>query len=1381
MKHVKRWCRQILNGLHYLHSFDPPIIHRDLKCENIFINGSTSDIRIGDLGLSTQLARQHAQSVLGTPEFMAPEVYLERGYDERVDIYAFGMCVLEMMTNEVPYNECHTVGEIYRRVISGEPPESLSRIRHEGARDFIARLLAKDNRPTASQLQNDPFLSITADDDKEFNREVVREEPLAAEDLMQLNDEVRHDPAKPATARSATTATQRALPHQSAPVSHAAKAAHDAAAAARREGWNVPDARTSASPAPRWPAGVDGGGDMSTPRSDASTSSTHTTASAAPTAAASVSTSDAGGSVARSGGPAAPTVVYAAGSAAGSSPASSSEGSPRRGAGARTPARSPVQSSQPRSRTPGSGATQIATAATASTTAVTTAPAPAGGLATSAVQGHGAASEAASAEAAAQGGPATGAVPPGSTDARGGRVLSSSQGSGDNLSYLRAFPSAENASSSHSQPDLLDGREMPAESGARGTKAEATAGGAGADQQSHQQPHQQSNGARETGERADRGAEWDDVTSTSSAPAATSKEQGREEKETLYAASDGEGPSPRRRPAAGGQTPTVDTGSQHGAGAGREYGQDPSPTAAAAGVPGRGDARREGGAAASKPARAGALARHDPGATESHDAAAWSKSAPNTPAGRSHVAHGAGNGATPAPEAGGPAPSGEARAAGDNAAGRPHSAEVTQAAGKGNAAAGGGDRAQAVDDAAGAGHAVYPGDGETTRGPRAKAALHGRQAAAERLPPVSAGAPSVAATSAAASSVSTPKSDSPDPGAQGVEGGHSGATRPRGGAGGRDALMLQIRVGRASIRERFEVFSMLHQRRASEVLQRPQFSEAQLERMSDQLYEQARQFREQKKQETNRWAARRWRSGLSPLGSLADTVELWDVAPTPQPFVAFSVARAQILPRHQHGMHAHGLGRAPDGGEGGDRDGGEGQSAQPQPGCKQEGEEEGEENEGASAAARRPGSVGAASRREGQEGGVEESRAQEAAVEMPMHNAMLRDGDMVKQFEQDLFRDVRVASGQEAEEEAGGEGGVVQTVPTHVRSNMTQLLTSRSNAMRRFNRNLSQAVDEVAWHRQQLVEEMGKVVAKHLRLIDSTLKRRAKEAKQVMDQLTELRERLPGDVKSHLEAQTPTAFRASEAVRLGKADLATRIESSTVQREHDLGDELCSLALEGVRRALGSAGWQPAGAGPGHASSSSSAAAAAAPGVFPPGSNPHSAMASPVALASGSPVMGKQGGADPGVNAASQRRATLPDIPRVARDGAGGEGSPQPVVGEEGALAPAAVAAPARDRPTARLPGPVRSEAGAKPPIGAGTGGPGQRAAQGEGRPVAATSQHRGSPAPAQQHVGTPTLAPAWQRRGSVPTPQRRRSQAAYNAEPPPEGQGGSIRSVGNG
>lgn len=186
---MKRWAWQILCGLVYLHGHSPPIIHRDLKCDNIFINGSSGIVKIGDLGLATLLkARTAPQTVtgtnsprdtgglflitygtmmyvstlphqrstsehlgivshvswqacilqhrersvcrrqhwwpshlfslpfaVGTPEFMAPELY-EEEYDDRVDVYSFGMCLLELATMEYPYSECTSAPQIYRKV-----------------------------------------------------------------------------------------------------------------------------------------------------------------------------------------------------------------------------------------------------------------------------------------------------------------------------------------------------------------------------------------------------------------------------------------------------------------------------------------------------------------------------------------------------------------------------------------------------------------------------------------------------------------------------------------------------------------------------------------------------------------------------------------------------------------------------------------------------------------------------------------------------------------------------------------------------------------------------------------------------------------------------------------------------------------------------------------------------------------------------------------------------------------------------------------------------------------------------------------------------------------------------------------------------------------
>ncbi|KAH9614631.1 hypothetical protein KSS87_003815, partial [Heliosperma pusillum] len=157
---VKHWCRQILRGLLYLHSHDPPVIHRDLKCDNIFVNGHHGEVKIGDLGLAAILRKSHAAHCVGTPEFMAPEVY-EEEYNELVDIYSFGMCVLELVTFEYPYSECNHPVEIYKKVISGKKPGALCKVKDPEVRHFIEKCLATvSSRPSAKELLKDPFLQI---------------------------------------------------------------------------------------------------------------------------------------------------------------------------------------------------------------------------------------------------------------------------------------------------------------------------------------------------------------------------------------------------------------------------------------------------------------------------------------------------------------------------------------------------------------------------------------------------------------------------------------------------------------------------------------------------------------------------------------------------------------------------------------------------------------------------------------------------------------------------------------------------------------------------------------------------------------------------------------------------------------------------------------------------------------------------------------------------------------------------------------------------------------------------------------------------------------------------------------------------------------------
>ncbi|KAK3033997.1 hypothetical protein RJ639_033282 [Escallonia herrerae] len=65
MKAIKNWAWQTLQGLNYLHMHDPSIVHRDLKCDNVFVNGNHGEVKIGDLGFVNMLQKGTIKTVLG--------------------------------------------------------------------------------------------------------------------------------------------------------------------------------------------------------------------------------------------------------------------------------------------------------------------------------------------------------------------------------------------------------------------------------------------------------------------------------------------------------------------------------------------------------------------------------------------------------------------------------------------------------------------------------------------------------------------------------------------------------------------------------------------------------------------------------------------------------------------------------------------------------------------------------------------------------------------------------------------------------------------------------------------------------------------------------------------------------------------------------------------------------------------------------------------------------------------------------------------------------------------------------------------------------------------------------------------------------------------
>lgn len=104
--HVLDLMKQILEGLNVLHSSNPPIIHRDLKLNNILLSYNACGeivIKISDFGFAKSVTTNISDvDVVGTRPYMAPECF-KKVASTRTDIYAVGVIFYQLLTNNFPY------------------------------------------------------------------------------------------------------------------------------------------------------------------------------------------------------------------------------------------------------------------------------------------------------------------------------------------------------------------------------------------------------------------------------------------------------------------------------------------------------------------------------------------------------------------------------------------------------------------------------------------------------------------------------------------------------------------------------------------------------------------------------------------------------------------------------------------------------------------------------------------------------------------------------------------------------------------------------------------------------------------------------------------------------------------------------------------------------------------------------------------------------------------------------------------------------------------------------------------------------------------------------------------------------------------------------
>jgi len=89
-------------GMNYLHTYDPPIIHRDLKSMNLLVDGSFN-VKVSDFGLARFTTSNKATTFCGTLQWTAPEILLGVGYTTKADVYSYGVVLWELFTRSDPH------------------------------------------------------------------------------------------------------------------------------------------------------------------------------------------------------------------------------------------------------------------------------------------------------------------------------------------------------------------------------------------------------------------------------------------------------------------------------------------------------------------------------------------------------------------------------------------------------------------------------------------------------------------------------------------------------------------------------------------------------------------------------------------------------------------------------------------------------------------------------------------------------------------------------------------------------------------------------------------------------------------------------------------------------------------------------------------------------------------------------------------------------------------------------------------------------------------------------------------------------------------------------------------------------------------------------
>jgi len=155
-KDIWRFSLQMVLGLKALH--DRKILHRDLKCANVFVSKDEKTAKLGDLNVSKVAKDKLVYTQTGTPYYASPEVWRDEPYDTKSDIWSLGCVIYELCALKPPFR-AQDMSELFKKVQKGV----YDKISPQFSPDLNTLLslclqVSPQKRPSCDQLLSHPVI-----------------------------------------------------------------------------------------------------------------------------------------------------------------------------------------------------------------------------------------------------------------------------------------------------------------------------------------------------------------------------------------------------------------------------------------------------------------------------------------------------------------------------------------------------------------------------------------------------------------------------------------------------------------------------------------------------------------------------------------------------------------------------------------------------------------------------------------------------------------------------------------------------------------------------------------------------------------------------------------------------------------------------------------------------------------------------------------------------------------------------------------------------------------------------------------------------------------------------------------------------------------------